>query len=362
LVLSKLLVDLKYPPFYNADCMKLPILSSKSLAIDLGTANCLVWVSGAGVVISEPSVVAIDANSGRVMAVGAQAREMLGKTGGNLMAQRPLKDGVVADYFVAEAMLKYFLNKALLGRGFSRFLRPIVMICVPSGITQVERRAVLEATLAAGAKSAYLIDKTLAAAIGSKLPIEAAFGSMVCDIGAGQTGVAVVSLGGIVASSSARVGGTKVDEAIMAYMRRAHNLVIGERMAEDVKIKIGSALTMRPKKTTEVRGRDAVLGLPKTIVINSDEITGAIQPVINQMISAIKDVLEETPPELSSDIIDRGMVLTGGASQLRGLDRLISSSTNVPAHVAEDPMHAVVYGAGIALENIDVWKRMLMSG
>ncbi len=342
--------------------MKLPLFSSKSLAIDLGTANCLVWVSGDGVVISEPSVVAIDSGSGRVIAVGAQAREMLGKTGGNLIAQRPLKDGVVADYFVAEAMLKYFLNKALAGRGMSRFLKPIVMICVPSGITQVERRAVLEATLASGAKSAYLIDKTLAAAIGSKLPIEAAYGSMVCDIGAGQTGVAVVSLGGIVASSGVRVGGAKIDEAIIAYMRRAHNLVIGERMAEDVKIKIGSAVSMRPKKTCEVRGRDAVLGLPKTIVIDSDEITTAITPVINQMVSAIKEVLEETPPELSSDIIDRGMVLTGGASQLRGFDRLITANTNVPAHVAEDPMHAVVYGAGIALENIDVWKRLLMSG
>lgn len=341
--------------------MRLPLFSSKSLAIDLGTSNCLVWLMGAGVVLSEPSVVAIDAVSGRVIAVGSQAREMLGKTGTNLIAQKPLKDGVVADYFVCEAMLKYFLNKVLTRGGLSRFLKPIVMVCVPSGITQVERRAVLEATVSAGAKGAYLIDKTLAAAIGAKLPIEAAFGSMIVDVGGGQTGVAVVSLGGMVASSSIKVGGNRIDDAVASYVRRVHNLIIGERMAEEIKIKIGSAIPIRPKRTIEVKGRDAVMGLPKGVIVDSDEITGAILPVVNQVIGCIREVLEQTPPELSSDIIDRGMVLTGGASQLRGLDRLIASQTNVPAHVAEDPMHAVVYGAGIALENIDVWKKMLMS-
>ena len=341
--------------------MRLPLVSSKSLAIDLGTCNCLVWSIGAGVVLSEPSVVAIDTSSGRVAAVGSQAREMLGKTAANLTMQKPLKDGVVADYFVCEAMLKYFLNSVLSGGGVSRFFKPVVMVCVPSGITQVERRAVLEATVAAGAKSAYLIDKTLAAAIGAKLPIEAAFGSMVVDIGGGQTGAAVVSLGGIVASSSVKVGGNHIDDAIASYVRRIHNLIIGERMAEEIKIKIGSAIPIRPKKTIEVRGRDAVMGLPKSVAVDSDEIAGAIAPSINQIVVCIREVLEQTPPELSSDIIDRGMVLVGGSSQLTGLDRLLSSRTNVPAHVAEDPMHAVVYGAGIALENIDVWKKMLMS-
>lgn len=350
--------------------MRLPLLSSKSFGIDLGTCNCLVWASGQGVVLSEPTVVAIDASSGKVVAVGAQAREMLGKTGQsaggegvgtNLTLQKPLKDGVVADYFVCEAMLKYFLGKVSSGGGLSRFMRPQVMICVPSGITQVERRAVLEATVASGAKSAYLIDKALAAAIGAKLPIEAAYGSMVCDLGGGQVGCAVVSLGGIVATDSVRVGGNKLDEAIISYVRRVHNLIIGERMAEEIKIKIGSAMPVHPKKTMEVKGRDAVMGLPKTVVIDSDEVTSAMGPVIMAIVNCIKNVLEQTPPELSSDIIDRGMVLTGGTSQLRALDRLISSQTNVPAHVAEDPMHAVVYGAGIALENIDVWRRMLMT-
>ncbi|MBI3341821.1 rod shape-determining protein [Candidatus Curtissbacteria bacterium] len=341
--------------------MRLPFVSSKSFGVDLGTSNSLVWAVGSGVVLSEPSVVAIDANTGKVIAVGADARDMLGRTGTNLIAQKPLKDGVVADYFVCEAMLKYFINKVMAGTGISKFFRPQVMVCVPSGITQVERRAVLEATVAAGAKSAYLIDKTLAAAIGSKLPIEAAYGSMIVDIGGGQVGAAVVSLGGIVASDSVRAGGAKIDEAIVAYIRRAHNLIIGERMAEEIKVKIGCAVPVHPKKTMDVKGRDAVMGLPKSVIVDSDEVAAAIAPIINLIVSCIKNVLEQTPPELSSDIIDRGMVLTGGSSQLRGLDRLITSQTNVPAQVAEDPIHAVVYGAGIALENIDVWKKMLIS-
>lgn len=338
--------------------MRLPFLSSKRLGIDLGTSNCLVWSAGEGVVLAEPSVVAVDAVSGRVVAVGSEAREMLGRTGSNLIAQKPLKDGVVADFLVAQAMLKYFMNKVL---GSSRFFKPEVMVCVPSGITQVERRAVLEATLAAGAKTAYLIDQSLAAAIGAKLPIEAAFGSMVVDIGGGQSGAAVVSLGGIVGTASAKAGGNKIDEAIISYLRRAHNLIIGERMAEDIKVKIGAAILMNPKKTMEVRGRDAILGLPKTVICDSHEITQATGPVLNTIIACIKNVLEQTPPELASDIIERGMVLTGGTSQLRALDRLITSQTNVPAHVAEDPMHAVVYGTGMALENIDAWKRLLVT-
>ncbi|MCR4324089.1 MAG: rod shape-determining protein [Candidatus Curtissbacteria bacterium] len=339
--------------------MRLPSLfTSKRLGIDLGTSNCLVWSSGEGVVLSEPSVVAVDSVTGKVVAVGSQAHEMLGRTGTNLVAQKPLKDGVVADFLVCEAMIKHFLDRVL---GSSRLARPEVMICVPSGITQVERRAVLEATLSAGAKTAYLIEQPLAAALGAKLPIDAAFGSMVIDIGGGVTGVAVVSLGGIVVASSARVGGNKIDEAIITYLRRTHNLVIGERMAEEIKLKIGSAVTSGPRKLMEARGRDAVLGLPKAVTIDSNEVTEAMQPALASIIACIKSVLEQTPPELASDIIDRGIVMTGGASQLRMLDRMIANATNVPAHVAEDPMQCVVYGTGIALENIGVWRRAVLS-
>lgn len=334
--------------------MRLPLFSSKRLGIDLGTSNVLVWSSGEGVVLSEPSVVAVDSVSGKVVAVGAKAHEMLGRTGANLVAQKPLKDGVIADFLICEAMLKHFIDSVL---GSSRFSRPEVMVCVPSGITQVERRAVLEAALSAGARVAYLIEQPLAAALGAKLPIEAAYGSMVVDIGGGSTGAAVVSLGGIVASSTVRVGGNKIDEAIISYLRRNQNLIIGERMAEDIKIKIGSALLTAPRKIIEARGRDAVLGLPKVVNIDSEEITEAISGTLAQVIACIKSVLEQTPPELASDIIDRGIVMTGGSAQLRNLDRLIATSTGVSAYVAEDPVQCVVYGCGIALENIETWRR-----
>ncbi len=345
--------------------MRLSFFSSKRLAIDLGTANCLVWSSGEGVVLSEPSVVAIDDVTGKVIAVGSQAHEMLGRTGSgtNLLAQKPLRDGVIADYLVAESMLKYFLDRVL---GNSRFAKPEVMICVPSGITQVERRAVLEATLSAGAKTAYLIEHTLAAAIGVKLPLEAAVGSMIVDIGAGQTGAAVVSLGGIVAAKSAKVGGNRLDEAIVNYVRRKHNLIIGERMAEEIKIKIGSAtdspstsLRAGVKKTQDIKGRDAILGMPKTVTVESLEVQEAMAPTLAEIVACIKSVLEQTPPELASDIIDRGIIMTGGTSQLRNLDRLISSACGVSAHVAEDATRAIVYGTGIALENVDKWKKLL---
>lgn len=304
--------------------------------------------------LSEPSVVAVDSATGKVVAVGEQAHDMLGRTGSNLSAQKPLKEGVVADFLVAEAMLKYFMDKVL---GSSRFVRPEVMVCVPSGITQVERRAVLEAALSAGAKTAYLIEQPLAAALGAKLPIEAASGSMVVDIGGGSTGAAVVSLGGIVAVSTTRVGGNKLDEAIISYLRRNHNLIIGERMAEDIKIKIGTAVSTGPRKIMEARGRDAVLGLPKSINIDSEEITEAMSGTLGSIIACIKNVLEQTPPELASDIIDRGIVMTGGSAQLRSLDRLIANQTGVTTYVAEDPVQCVVYGTGMALENIDVWRR-----
>ena len=334
----------------------IPFLKSKRLGIDLGTASCLVWSQGEGVVLSEPSVVAVDSISGKVMAVGSQAAEMLGRTVGNLVAQRPLRDGVVADFLVAESMLAYFLDKVL---GSSRLARPEVMVCIPWGITQVERRAVLEAALSAGAKAAYLIEHPLSAAIGAKLPIEASVGNMIVDIGAGQVGAAVISLGGIVAAASTKSGGDRLDEAIMTYVRRSHNLLISERMAQEIKIKIGSAVTTGPRKSIDVKGRDAILGMPKTVTINSEEVAQAMAPVLVQIINCIKSVLEKTPPELSSDIIDRGIVMTGGTSQLRNLDRLISTATGLSCHVAEDPVSCVVYGTGTALENIEHWKKVV---
>lgn len=338
--------------------MHLPFLSSKRLGIDLGTSNCLVWSSGEGVVLSEPSVIAVDSNSGKVIAVGSQAHEMLGRTGTNLIAQKPLRDGVVADYLVCEAMLKYFMNKVL---GSARFARPEVMVCIPYGITQVERRAVLEAAISAGAGRAYLIEQPLAAALGAKLSTDAPVGSMIVDVGGGSTGAAVISVGGIVSATTAKMGGNKIDEAILTYVRRHHNLVIGERMAEDIKIKIGSAVLTGPKKVIEARGRDAITGLPKSVMIESSEVTEALSEALGTIIASIKAVLEQTPPELASDIIDRGIVMTGGTSQLRGLDRLISAQTNVSAHVADDPMRCVVYGCGVALENIESWKAQMQT-
>src|SRR3989344_417064 len=339
--------------------MRLPqLFTSKHLAIDLGTSNCHVWVSSQGVVLSEPSVVAVDSVTGGVRAVGSVALQMLGRTGTDLVAQRPLREGVVADYLVCEAMLKYFMDRVL---GMSRFSRPEVMVCVPYGITQVERRAVLEATLAAGARSAYLIDQPLAAAIGAKLPLDEPGGSMIVDIGGGQVGAAVVSLGGIVSAGSARAGGDKINEAIIAYVRRIHNLIIGERMAEEIKLAIGSAVAFHPKKTFEARGRDAISGMPRTVIVDSDEIRESMLPVLNMIIAAVKNVLEQTPPELASDIIDRGVVLSGGTSLLRGIDRFISGQIGLSAHLAENPMQCVVYGTGIAIENIDSWRRMVQT-
>lgn len=336
--------------------MRFSLFSSKRLGIDLGTANCLVWSAGEGVVLAEPSVVAVDSISGKVVAVGSGAQELLGRTPATLLAAKPLSEGAVADFLVAESMLRHFIDTVL---GVSRVMRPELMICVPAGLTQVERRAVLEAGLSAGAKKAYLIEHTLAAAIGARLPVEGAVGSMIVDIGAGQVGAAVISMGGMVAAASVKGGGGRIDEAIIGYLRRAHNLLTSERMAEEIKIKIGSAQPVSPKKTMEARGRDAIFGLPKTVVVDSLEISEAIKPTLNSIISCIKQVLEQTPPELSSDIIDRGIVLCGGSAQLRNLDRLIASSVNLPVHLAEDPMRCVVYGCGIALENMDTWRRLV---
>jgi len=328
----------------------------KRIGIDLGTANCLVWLESVGVVMSEPTVVAVATDDGRVVAVGNEAREMLGKTPENITALRPLKDGVIADYEITQAMLRYLIDHVC---GKSRLFKPEVMICVPAGVTQVERRAVLDATMSAGAKRAYLIDEPLAAAIGAKIPIGAASGSMIIDIGGGSAEAAVISLGGVVVHESVRVGGNKIDESIATYLRRRHNLIIGERMSEEIKLRIGSALVLNPEKTMDVKGRDSISGLPKTITVSSTEITEAISEPLKAIVGAIKGVLEQTPPELSSDIIDKGIVMSGGTSILKNFDKFVTLETGVPAHVAEDPLKCVVYGTGVALEHIDLYKKSI---
>ncbi|OGC98038.1 rod shape-determining protein [Candidatus Amesbacteria bacterium RIFCSPHIGHO2_01_FULL_48_32] len=326
----------------------------KRIGIDLGTANSLVWVAGRGIVLNEPTVVAVRADDGQVIEVGNAAKEMLGKTPGNIVASRPMRDGVIADYRVTEAMLRYFVQKVC-GRFF--LFKPEVMICVPAGVTQVERRAVLDATLSAGAKNAYLIDEPLAAAIGAKIPIAAASGNMIIDIGGGSAEAAVISLGGVVVHKSVRVAGNRVDEAIVSYMRKRHNLLIGETTAEEVKLRVGSATVLDKPETMEVKGRDYVTGLPRAVVVNSTEITEAIRAVLIQIIGAAKGVLEETPPELASDIIDKGIVMSGGTSTLRNFDRLMTELTGVPCHIAEEPLLCVVRGTGVAIENLDLYKK-----
>lgn len=329
---------------------------SKRLGIDLGTANSLVYLAGEGVMLNEPTVVAVSIEDSRVVAVGNEAKEMLGRTPGNIVASRPLKDGVIADYVVTEAMLRYFIDRVC---GKSRFFRPDVMICVPAGCTQVERRAVMDATLSAGARNVYLIDEPLAAAIGAKIPIALPSGNMIVDIGGGSTEAAVISLGGVVVHHSVRVAGNKLDEAITTYMKKKYNLIIGERMAEEVKIQIGSALPNGREAKMEVRGRDSISGLPRMVEITSTEISQALQNTLNSVISAVKGVLEETPPELASDIIDKGIVLSGGTSQLRNLDKLMTQVTGVVCHIAEEPMLCVVRGTGVAIENIELYKRSI---
>lgn len=336
----------------------------KRLGIDLGTANSLVYLTGEGVVLNEPTVVAVSMDDNRVVAVGKEAKEMLGRTPGNIVAMRPLKDGVIADYVVTEAMLSYFIDCVC---GKSRFFKPEVMICVPAGCTQVERRAVMDATLSAGARTVYLIEEPLSAAIGAKIPIAAPSGNMIVDIGGGSTEAAVISLGGVVVHDSVRVAGTKLDEAITVHIKRKYNLIIGERMAEDIKIQIGSALPPNsisrkdsswPQKM-EIRGRDTVSGLPRMLEITAEEVAAAMQPQLSQILSAIKSVLENTPPELASDIIDKGIVLSGGTALLRNIDKLVVQATGVAAHVAEDPLLCVVRGTGVALENIELYKRSI---
>ncbi|OGE17689.1 rod shape-determining protein [Candidatus Daviesbacteria bacterium RIFCSPHIGHO2_12_FULL_37_11] len=329
---------------------------SKRIGIDLGTANSLVYLAGAGIVLNEPTVVAISTDDNKVLAVGNEAKEMLGRTPGNITASRPMRDGVIADYVITEAMIRFFLDKVC---GSSRLFKPEVMVCAPAGVTSVEKRAILDATLSAGAKTAFLIDEPLAAAIGARIPIANASGNMIVDIGGGTTEAAVICLGGVVVHSSVRVGGNKIDEAIQIYVRKKYNLIIGERMTEEIKIKAGSAMPQKPNEITkiEVRGRDSVTGLPKSIEVSSEEITLAIHEILLKIIGAIKGVLEQTPPELASDIIDKGIIMSGGTSLLRNLDRFVTEQTGVPAALAEDPLLCVALGTGTALENLDLYKR-----
>lgn len=328
----------------------------KRIAIDLGTANTLVWVAGEGLVTNEPTVVAIAADDNRVVAIGEEAKLMLGRTPEALIASRPMRDGVIADYQVTEAMLSYFIRKAL---GRVPLIKPDVMVCVPAGCTQVERRAALDATLSAGAARAYLIDEPLAAAIGSGIPVSAPSGNMIVDIGGGSTEAAVISLGGVVVHKSVRVAGNKIDEAIQDYLKKKHNMIVGDQTAEEIKIKLGSAVQVDNPDEMEISGRDLVFGLPKSIVINSHHITEALHQVLSQIVGAVKGVLEETPPELAADIIDKGIVMSGGTSNLRNLDKLITRETGVPAHLADDSLFCVVKGTGVVIENIDLWKRSI---
>lgn len=328
----------------------------KNIAIDLGTANTLVWVAGEGLVVNEPTVVAISSDDNKVVAVGEEAKLMLGRTPEALIASRPMRDGVIADYQVTEAMLRYFIGKVT---GRFQFFKPNVMICVSAGCTQVERRAALDASLSAGAAHAYLIEEPLAAAIGAGIPVSAPSGHMIIDVGGGSTEAAVISLGGVVTHKSVRVAGNKIDEALQGFLKKKHNLIIGDTTAEDIKLKIGSATPLEKEEKLEISGRDLVFGLPRSVVITSTEVTEAIRPVLMLIIGGVKAVLEDTPPELASDIIDKGIVMSGGTSTLRNFDKLMTEETGVPAHVADEPLLCVVRGTGLVLENIELWKRSI---
>lgn len=331
------------------------------MGIDLGTANTLVFIKGKGIIVNESSVVAVDTRKKQVLAVGDEAKEMIGRTPGNIVAMRPMKDGVIADFETTEAMLRYFIKKAY-KKGFLHS-RPRVVVCVPSGVTEVEKRAVIEATINAGARErdAYLVEEPMAAAIGAGLPVADPTGSMVVDIGGGTSEVAVISLGGIVTSKSLRVAGDELDEHIINYIKKEYNLMIGERTAEEIKLTIGSAYPTNVEETKQIRGRDLITGLPKTIDITSSEIMEALAEPVNAIIDAIKFTLEKTPPELAADIMETGIMLTGGGARLKGLDQLISAETGMPVHIAEEPLNCVVLGTGMVLEHIDTLKSVLLS-
>ena len=335
-------------------------VSSQRLGIDLGTVNVLVHKAGEGVVINEPSVVAVSVSDRRIQAIGHAAREMVGRTPGSLRIMRPMRDGVIADYLVTEAMLRYFIERSC---GRFRLFRPEIMVAVPTGVTTVEQRAVIDAAIAAGSKRVHLIPEPLAAAIGAKVPISAPSGSMVVNLGGGTTEIAVISLNDIVVdcSASLRVGGNRIDDAIRTYVKRKYNLMIGDRSAEEIKIKIGSATVLEPAETTEVRGRDQVQGLPRSVTITSDEINEAMSEPVDQVVRGVRMVLESTPPELAADIIDKGLIMTGGTALLRNLDKLLARETGVAVHVADDPLMCVAVGTGIALEHFDVLQKILIS-
>jgi rod shape-determining protein MreB and related proteins len=325
----------------------------RDMAVDLGTANTLLYVKGRGIVLSEPSVVAIDQRTGDVHAVGIEAKRMLGRTPGNITAIRPLKDGVIADFDVTETMLRHFIQKV----HQNRWAHPRVVVCVPSGVTGVEKRAVEEATLSAGARQAYLIEEPMAAAIGAGLPVAEPTGNMIVDIGGGTTEVAVISLGGIVVAQSIRVGGDELDEAIVTYVKREEKLMIGSQTAEEVKLEIGSAFALKDELEAEVRGRDMITGLPKTVVLSSEQVRTALEEPVAQIVDAVRATLDRTPPELASDIMDRGIVLAGGGSLLSGLDDRLRAETEMPIHLADSPLTCVAVGSGRSLEEFEVMRR-----
>lgn len=331
---------------------------NKKVGIDLGTTNILVYLPGKGIVTNEPSVVAISTIDKSVLAVGDEAKEMIGRTPDTIIAKKPLKDGVIADYKTTEAMLKYFIGKVI---GRFNIFRPEVMVAVPGGITSSERRAVVDATMRSGAKAAYIIKEPIAAAIGSNIPIGSASGHMIIDIGGGTTEAAVISLGGIVTCTSVRVAGNKLDSAIANFIRKKYNLAVGERTAEEIKIKIGSALPLNKKLTLDIKGRDMILGLPRVITVNSDDITEAVQEELKAITSAVKSVLYDTPPELSADVMEKGMVLSGGSSLLRNLDKLLTKNIGVPTYLADEPLLSVARGTGMALDNLESYKRSILA-
>lgn len=331
---------------------------SKKLGIDLGTANTLVYVPGRGVVLNEPSVVAVSEEDNKILAIGIEAKEMIGRTPEAIIAYRPMKDGVIADYRVTEAMLRYYIDKAL---GKWNFIKPEVLVSVPAGVTSTERRAVIEAAIKAGAKNAYVVKEPILAAIGAGIPIHEAMGHMIVDIGGGTTDVAVISLGGIVASISVKCAGNRLDHSIADYIKKTFNLAIGDKTAEDIKMKIGSAIPLDEELAMQVKGRDFISGLPRSVEIKTNEIVKAISKDLRDMIKAIKDVLQETPPELSADIIDRGIIMTGGSSQLRNLPELVLRRTGVKAVLAKDALYCVVKGTGIALEHLDTYKKSIIA-
>jgi len=331
---------------------------SKKIGIDLGTTSVLVYVPGRGIVLNEPSVVAVSEEDNKILAIGAEAKKMIGKTPENIIAYRPMKDGVIADYRTTEAMLRYYINKSL---GRWNIAKPDVLVSVPAGVTSTERRAVVEAAIKAGAKNAYVVKEPILAAIGAGIPIQEPMGHMIVDIGGGTTDVAVISLGGIVSSTSVKFAGNKIDYSIADYIKKTFNLAIGDKTAEEIKITIGSAVHIDDELSMTIKGRDYVLGLPRSIDIKTNEIVKAISKDLREIVKAIKDVLQETPPELSSDIIDKGIIMTGGSSQLRNISELVFRRTGVKAVIAKDPLYCVVRGTGIALEHLDTYKKSIIA-